>query len=58
MKLNKKAFTILELIIAILIISIVEFFIITQYKKEKEKFIKQETINSSQKEICYKSTSQ
>ena len=58
MELNKRAFTILELIIAILIISLVEFFIITQYKKEKEKCIQQESITNVQKEICNKINSQ
>ena len=58
MKLNKKAFTILELIIAVLIIGLVEFVIITQYKKEKEKCVKQENITNLQKEICNKANSQ
>lgn len=52
MKLNKRAFTILELIIAALIISLVELIVVKQYRKEK--LTKQETITNSQKEICYK----
>jgi competence protein ComGC len=39
MRLNKKAFTLIEIIIIILILTLLEVFFITQYKKEKRNLI-------------------